>query len=123
MRRDTRRRQPAAPSASQPQIPENIRRLKLFGDDSEHCEFIRIDLAQFALEPKETHDIYRKAMTLIGFPKTCPRASCRRAARCTTPLSVCQFERIDEFEPYSALFFENGEKYGDYFHGFAPLSG
>ena len=105
----------AAPKAASlpPQVRERILTMKIYEEDREIRKSIREEILAFASEPKEMHEIMRRAVAIAGFPRACPRAACR----CTTPFVVCRIERSTEFEPHNNRFAGNDAKFGDPFHG------
>ena len=124
-REELQEAQDEAPQTSivSPQIRERIMTMKIYDGDRETRKAIRRQILAFAarlLEPQESQDltpIMRRAVAIAGFPAACPRNSCRRANRCTTPFVVCRFERFGDFEPHNNRFAENDQKYGDPFYG------
>ena len=101
-------------------IQARIRKMKIFADDPESHDYIRMDVETFTRMPKDDRELVRHAVHLLQFPQSCPRASCKRMGRCTTPYVVCQFERLDEYDPMNDRLAANHDKYGDPFHGLPP---
>lgn len=119
MRKRKARKTAAEPVA--PEIPAHVREriltMKIYFATRDARKCVREEILEVAGEPAEWHEIMRRAVGFAGFPATCPRASCRRARRCTTTFAVCRFERSLEFEPHNNRFAENQAKHGDPFHG------
>ena len=82
---------------------ESLARIKLYldrPDDDESRGYARADMKAFCRKPEAARAKARVKAEWLEFPKTCPRPSCRRHGRCATPLVLCQFERVFEFESW-----------------------